>query len=80
MYGDTIDWSIPLQHPENLFTSLWVLLGFWMLEQLYYMCYYEWKMYKGAGWDFMRFGRMYVIRMNVLVNKISSTRNKGIQK
>jgi len=69
MLGIPTNDIIILQEPIRLWLSFWILGGFYLLNKLTTMIYYDWYYYKDAGWDYMIFGKRYIMRLNLLKKK-----------
>jgi hypothetical protein len=69
MLGIPVNDTIILQEPLRLWFAFWILGGFYLIDKLYMMCYFDWHYYKDAGWDYMMHNKRYVIRLNLLKKK-----------
>ena len=55
---------------SRIFTGICFVFGFYMIGKLFWMCYYEKKYYEGAGEDYFKFGKKFVIdTYNELLNE-----------
>lgn len=74
MLGIPVDDTVILKEPIRLWQAFWLLCGFWVLNYLTDMIYYEIKYYNGAGDDFLLKGKRYVMRLRIMRKKYNDMR------
>lgn len=45
---------------ENILTAIGICIGLIIVSKLFWMMYYEYRYYNGAGEDYLKFGKNYV--------------------
>lgn len=69
--------EIILKEPVRLMHAFFILCGFRVMQIFIDMIWYDIKLYKYAGEDYLRYGKHYPIRLYIMMKKYQKMRSTG---